>query len=111
MISFIRTTLSEEPPRTVADAKLDSPAPLRERKVAIRQPREYRSSTNVSEIIADASASTRASTHWTCRPSAFWRATAVTQNVFDHEQGSVFSHQTEYRDVQNNSSMCADCVL
>ena len=43
--------------------------------------------------------------------SGFIAGSQLKQNVFDHEQGSVLSHWTEYRDAQNNSSNNIGVVL
>jgi hypothetical protein len=43
--------------------------------------------------------------------SGFIAGSRLKQNVFDHEQGSVLSHWTEYRDAQNNSSNNVGTVL
>ena len=43
--------------------------------------------------------------------SGFIAGSQLKQNVFDHEQGSVLSHWTEYRDAQNNSSNNIGAVL
>lgn len=41
----------------------------------------------------------------------FVAGSQLKQNVFDHEQGSVLSHWTEYRDAQNNPSNNVGTVL
>lgn len=43
--------------------------------------------------------------------AGFIAGSQLKQNVFDHEQGSVLSHWTEYRDAQNNSSNNIGTVL
>jgi hypothetical protein len=43
--------------------------------------------------------------------SGFVAGSQLNQNVFDHEQGSILSHWTEYRDAQNNSSNNVGTVL
>jgi hypothetical protein len=43
--------------------------------------------------------------------AGFIAGSQLKQNVFDHEQGSVFSHWTEYRDAQNNSNNNIGTVL
>ena len=43
-------------------------------------------------------------TYSSANTSGFIAGSQLKQNVLDHEQGSVFSHWTEYRDAQNNSS-------
>ena len=41
----------------------------------------------------------------------FIAGSQLKQNIFDHEQGSVLSHWTEYRDAQNNNSNNVGTVL
>ncbi len=41
-------------------------------------------------------------TYSTANQAGFIAGSQLKQNIFDHEQGSVFSHWTEYRDAQNN---------
>ncbi len=43
--------------------------------------------------------------------AGFIAGSQLKQNVFDHEQGSVMSHWTEYRDAQNNPSNNVGAVL
>ena len=43
--------------------------------------------------------------------SGFIAGAQLKQNVFDHEQGSVYSHWTEYRDVQNSPTNNIGTVL
>lgn len=43
--------------------------------------------------------------------SGFIAGSQLKQNVFDHEQGSVLSHWTQYRDAQNNPSNNVGTVL
>jgi hypothetical protein len=43
--------------------------------------------------------------------SGFIAGSQLKQNVFDHEQGAVLSHWTEYRDAQNNNSNNIGAVL
>ncbi len=43
--------------------------------------------------------------------SGFIAGSQLKQNVFDHEQGSVLSHWTEYRDAQNSSANNIGTVL
>jgi len=43
--------------------------------------------------------------------SGFIAGSQLKQNVFDHEEGSVLSHWTEYRNAQNNSSNNIGTVL
>ncbi len=43
--------------------------------------------------------------------SGFIAGTQLKQNVFDHEQGGVLSHWTEYRDAQNASANNIGTVL
>jgi hypothetical protein len=43
--------------------------------------------------------------------SGFIAGAQLKQNVFDHEQGAVLSHWTEYRDAQNTSSNNIGTVL
>jgi len=43
--------------------------------------------------------------------SGFIAGSQLRQNAFDHEQGSVLSHWTEYRDAQNNSGNNIGTVL
>jgi hypothetical protein len=43
-------------------------------------------------------------TYSSSNSSGFIAGSQLNQNVFDHEQGSVDSHWTEYRDAQNSSS-------
>ena len=43
--------------------------------------------------------------------SGFIAGSQLSQNVFDHEQGSVLSHWTEYQTAQNNSSNNIGTVL
>jgi hypothetical protein len=43
-------------------------------------------------------------TYSSSNPAGFIAGSKLKQNVFEHEQGSVLSHWTQYRDAQNNSS-------
>jgi hypothetical protein len=43
--------------------------------------------------------------------AGFIAGSQLKQNVFDHEQGSVLSHWSEYRDAQNNPSNNVGTVL
>lgn len=43
-------------------------------------------------------------TYSSSNSSGFIAGSQLKQNVLDHEQGSILSHWTEYRDAQNNSA-------
>jgi hypothetical protein len=43
--------------------------------------------------------------------SGFISGSQLSQNIFNHEEGSILSHWTEYRDAQNNSSNNIGTVL
>ncbi|HXC42390.1 MAG TPA: hypothetical protein VNY51_02585 [Candidatus Dormibacteraeota bacterium] len=50
-------------------------------------------------------------TYSSSNSSGFIAGVQLKQNVFDHEQGSILSHWTEYRDAQNISSNNVGTVL